>query len=282
MDDVRKERSRTRLVVANVSVHVLAAFMDHSQAQLATRLVGIVMADAAGSDGICWLDQTTICRRARCSEATVRRAVRELETLGDIQTRTAQRGRRRINVYRIVWAQPPDYDRLPFDLDRPFDDDRSNRAPVISTATTGHPDRDDRSSGPNTPSIGTKENVRERTPTWRVNRHVVTVHEQELSQQVLAAWNTLTGQVLTNRDWRSMIVSRLREHPELELADHERVMKAVLAEPWWQGAPSPNVIYGSGAQFERSLTAARTTKAAATSMESERSRFAKILGGGRA
>lgn len=96
----------------------------------------------------------------------------------------------------------------------------------------------------------------------RVDRQAVDPAHNVLAQDVLALWNQLTEQSLTSKDWLRMLVMRIREHPELTLADHEHVLRASLASPWWRGAPSPNVIYGSGAQFERSMTAARNGPAA--------------------
>ena len=55
------------------------------------------------------------------------------------------------------------------------------------------------------------------------------------------------------------IILRLREHPEMTLAQHDRVIEHAIAHPWWQGPASPSVVYGNGAQFERSVHAATLT-----------------------
>ena len=258
-----------------MSVHVLSRFLKESESELGARLVGSAMAFAAGEDGICWADQRRLMRETKLSESSVRRAIRELEKLGEVETRHAQRGRSRINVYRMWCAEAPDYDRLPFAVDRPF------------KVTTGQSDRRSNVYG-TTGQIGPRPPVKsENTPLterqendktqWSVGRKLVTASEEQLARAVLAAWNVRTGQVLASRDWLAMIVMRIREHPELELVDHERVIDSALANPWWQGAPSPNVVYGSGAQLERSLVASSHTQAAATSVEDERARFARIL-----
>ena len=261
-----------------MSVHVLARFMDESNAELGARLVGMVMADAAGADGICWLGQVELARRTKLSERTVRDAIHRLEGLGEVETRLAQRGRRRINVYRIWCAAPPDYDRLPFSVDEPFASrpaDSAGRDDRQSTTLTTGSSRPKRVG---TPSIENQQGNRQVRVRWKVDKREVTEREEALARLILGYWNAATGQSLTNRDWLAMIVMRLREHPELELGDHQVTITSVLANPWWSGSPSPNVIYGSGAQFERSLMV-KTQPTAGDRVEAERSRFAKILGG---
>jgi DNA-binding Lrp family transcriptional regulator len=116
---------------------------------MATRLVAIVLADRASHDGVAWIDQQAIVDRARVSESTARRAIRELEDRGELETRKVQRGRRRINVYRLrlpgIVDRPVEYERLPFDVDPPFSTTgQSDRSSAVddrssTTATTGHP-----------------------------------------------------------------------------------------------------------------------------------------------
>lgn len=93
--------------------------------------------------------------------------------------------------------------------------------------------------------------------SWKVDRKAVTEAEGGLARAVLETWNDLTGQTLTARDWLSKIVMRVREHPELALDEHEHLIVAALRDPWWTGPPSPSVIYGNGAQFERCVEQAR-------------------------
>jgi hypothetical protein len=63
----------------------------------------------------------------------------------------------------------------------------------------------------------------------------------------------VTGQRLASTDWLAKIVMRLREHPELGYDDHVEIILANLNHPWWSGPPTPSVIYGNGAQFERAM-----------------------------
>lgn len=116
-----------------MSVDVLSAVFKHSRAEGTHRCVLLALADTASHDGVAWTrigsgkddpDPKTIARRANASKATVIRALHDLEKLGEVEVRKAQRGRARINVYRIVVGsigrREVEYDRLPFELDRPF------------------------------------------------------------------------------------------------------------------------------------------------------------------
>jgi DNA-binding Lrp family transcriptional regulator len=105
-----------------MSVRVLTKVLKYSQAMHDARLVLMVIADSAHDDGITWISQSTLAEKALVTEQTVRRVIRELEKTGEIQTRKAQRGRRRINVYRVSLpgVEEPEYDDLPFELVEPF------------------------------------------------------------------------------------------------------------------------------------------------------------------
>lgn len=90
-----------------------------------------------------------------------------------------------------------------------------------------------------------------------VDRIPVTEKEVYMAREILGAWNDLTGQSLRSKDWLSKIIMRIREYPEATIQDHRYLIERNLAFPWWKGAPTPSVIYGNGAQFERSVMTAR-------------------------
>ena len=141
MAGVRSRRDR-----ASMSVHVSSRFRRESVAELGARLVGLIMAEVAGDDGICWASQARLIEESRLSERGVRDALRKLEEIGEIETRIAQRGRRRINVYRLWCSDEPDYDRLPFEVDRPFQ--------VRPAESAGRQEGDDRQSTTRRPASG--------------------------------------------------------------------------------------------------------------------------------
>lgn len=105
-----------------MSVAAVRAVLKYSEARLSARLVLVVLADSAHDDGISWAGQKVIAAKAKISRAEVDRSVKELEEMGEIEKRKAQRSRRRINVYRInlPGIDEPVYDELPFSLTEPF------------------------------------------------------------------------------------------------------------------------------------------------------------------
>lgn len=105
-----------------MSFRVVANVLRYSEETLARRLILIVLAETAHDDGIAWMDQEEIATKARLSRTHVAEKVREMEAEGVLEIRKAQRGRKRISVYRLVLEgiEEPDYGRLPFALDRPF------------------------------------------------------------------------------------------------------------------------------------------------------------------
>jgi len=110
-----------------MSVKVLSTFMLESRSALGARIVGMVLSDSAWDDGISWLPVDQIALRANLSERQVYRCLTELEQLGELEKRKAQRGRRRLNVYRMrLGASVPQYEHLPIDLGDPFSDDLPN------------------------------------------------------------------------------------------------------------------------------------------------------------
>lgn len=251
-----------------MSVHVLSRFMRESESQSGARLVGIVMAHAAGDDGICWASQKRLMHETRLSERGVRDALSTLNKLREVETRQAQRGRSKVNVYRLWCADPPDYERLPFKVDAPFSPPAESAAShepddrQVATPPPADSDHDDRQVAASTPSLEHKENVRGEVHTARAMVVPTTVDRKPVTQahslkaiDVLRAWNELTGQSLRSTDWLSKIVMRIREYPEATVDDHRLIIQAALADPWWKGPPSPSVVYGSGAQFERSIQA---------------------------
>lgn len=87
----------------------------------------------------------------------------------------------------------------------------------------------------------------------QVARRTVTDSEYELAAAVLNAFCAETSTRFASTDWISKIVGRIREHPDLNYADHQAIIRANAADPWWTGPANPSVIYGNGAQFERSM-----------------------------
>lgn len=106
----------------------------------------LVLADAAHDDGVTWLGQKEIARKALISLSEVKRSIDELLSIGELEVRKAQRGRRRINVYRvsIPGLDQPNYEDMPFALNAPFTTAQDEPSPKnddspSSRSTTAHP-----------------------------------------------------------------------------------------------------------------------------------------------
>lgn len=69
------------------------------------RLVLLALADAANDEGVCWPSVATIARKAGCGEATVRRALSQLESEGLVsREKRGVNGRQRSNFYHLQRA----------------------------------------------------------------------------------------------------------------------------------------------------------------------------------
>jgi hypothetical protein len=145
-----------------VSVRILGKVLRESEAVYGERLVLIALADSASDDGVTWEPQAGLAAKARLSLSQTEKVVKKLVADGLVELRKAQRGRRRINVYRVMLPGLPEvqYDRLPFDLKEPFGTTPQNEGPS---------DRDDPSSAPpDDPSSGLAGDKNRQEPTVRV------------------------------------------------------------------------------------------------------------------
>jgi hypothetical protein len=78
---------------------------------------------------------------------------------------------------------------------------------------------------------------------------------------LLAAFNQLTESRHFRKEWVAKIVMRLREHPDLTIDDHLRVLTYSIDHPWWRGRPSPAVVYGNAALYEQRVEEERAPAA---------------------
>lgn len=208
--------------------------LRHSEAKLGARLVLLVLADHASDDGTgAWPSVGTIAREARMSESQTRDCLRRLE--GDGAIKANGKSSRGTVIYDVLMVGGPE-----------SGGGRSSAPNRPSTTTT---DLDlDLDGGVQGGVTAAAANLPK-----RVDYTTVSEDDGNLALGVLAAWNRLAGQSLRSKEWLAMIVKRVREYPELGLIEHEHIIESSLANPWWSRAPTPSVIYGNGAQFERCL-----------------------------
>ena len=67
-----------------MSVKHVGLVLDHLDAKPALKLVAIILADHADSDGLCWPSYRRISQRSNMDERTVRRHVKALQDMGVI------------------------------------------------------------------------------------------------------------------------------------------------------------------------------------------------------
>lgn len=94
------------LVGGDLSVQAISWVLDHSESTLGSRLVLIAIANHAKSDGTgAWPSVRLIAKEARLSRRDVQYCLRDLESIGELETRKGG-GRGRSNLYSLpVMAQ---------------------------------------------------------------------------------------------------------------------------------------------------------------------------------
>lgn len=105
-----------------MSVAISRCVWEGSRARGGQLLVLLALADCADDSGIAWPSPATLARRTRLRARQVRRCLRALERLGELEIRPAHHGRRRLRVYRVMALERASLspDRWPFQLDEPF------------------------------------------------------------------------------------------------------------------------------------------------------------------
>lgn len=208
----------------------------------AVRLYALLARHAGRPGGETFRSKNEIARRLRCARSSVDRAIQELIEIGAlrVEERHHHNGGQAENAY-ILYANPVQISE-------------GGRPPVAHPQAEGGPPT--RAILPGEPSE--TEPTTEGVAPFKgimVDRKRATHEESRLALDVLAKWNELAGQNLKSVDWLRKIIMRIREHPLLEDHHYYEIMERVLSDPqpWWRGAPTPSIIFGSGAQFERSL-----------------------------
>lgn len=232
-----------------MSVQHISWAMEQMTGSPSRKAVLVALADYANAtSGKCCPHIATIAKRTELSEATVKRALVELVTAGFFTRGRDRRPDGTLGGYHYVLPAV-----LVIQVSRESEPGSTMHSDPGSTVTPQEPGT---SLEPNPPvSPPTAESVALRKRTLMVDRKQATDEEMTLAALILGMWNSRTKQNLRAGEWLAKIIMRCREHPDASLDDHVRVIDHALANPWWTGAASPSVIYGSAAQFERSVVA---------------------------
>jgi 5-methylcytosine-specific restriction endonuclease McrA len=181
-------------------------------------------------------------------DRTWREAIKELVAAGLVQM--WRRGQGRSNVY--VLLDP----RAAESADQVQDGEigRSEAADPADQERRDRPIPSDEDAG--------KQTQRHSWPK-SVDSKPVTDQERELADGILAAWNAAIGAELQpTREYGRGIVMRIREHPDLTLEDHVRVITTRVRKKWWtEKRPGPRVLYGNATIFTEAVALAEEQSA---------------------
>lgn len=198
------------------------------------RFILVAYADnAAEADGKCWPDKEEIVEKTGYSQATVYRAIKELEAAALILFTTDSKDRP-CAYLAVPWFSHPENGDSQGEKNNSHSENRTN-----------------------------KENVKE--PSDRKRRRKKKVAGKEISDDeyalaaaVVSLFNSSAGTALTTDAHLTPIVGRIRERPKLTEEQHGKIIAAVFAgEHWWTGPPTPKIIYGNAGIFEQSIELAR-------------------------
>lgn len=253
-----------------MSVEAMGWVLKHSEERLGQRLVLLALADRAHEDGSgSFPSIASLASAARLSKRQTHACLRALEKSGAIRSEGVSEWG--TTVWKVVMVEPTAKFALTPNGSAVSDRDECDSLQKHVSETSPKPSLEQPSLKPPREIAHSNELVvRPHRVPRKVNSKLVTDHEDELSRAILNEWNAQTGQKLRATSWLNMVVMRIREYPEMTLADHAEVIAAALRNPWWKGMPTPSVIYGSDAQFERQLTEARNPGKAANLPPAER------------
>lgn len=185
------------------------------------------------------------------SQPTIERTWRSLRKQGLVEVEQ-RGGNDRTNHYRLVRDAFPEgaFPSHQSDGIKPS----NGRVPSHQNDGMSNNNTETTSENPPTPRRG----KREKSTGKKVNRKAVTQAELALATDVLAAFNEVAGTSYTIDSHFRGIVGRIRQRPDLTAEQHQAAIASAFADPWWgQSHPSPAVIYGNGAIFEKTVEETR-------------------------
>lgn len=197
------------------------------------RYVLVAYADnASEKDGKCWPDKDEIVEKTGYSQATIYRAIKELETQGLLSFDEDEKGR------------PCVYLAVPWNSQSEKGDSQGENENSQSEKGTN------------------KGTVSEPSHKKKVAGKVVSSAEYELATSVVANFNHAAGTKLGVDPHLTPIVMRVREHPAYTVEHHRRIIAAVFAgNHWWDDPAGVEIIYGNSGQFDKSIEMARRKQA---------------------
>lgn len=250
-----------------MSVQGVAAVLDHSRSELATRLVAISLGNHADKYGITWPSSRLAAKEAGIARETARKSIMKLrDELGELVPLVEADGK----TYRppLYWLRLPGLSGEFAEgggADRYFkafgEELREEAEGGLQIVGGGAPQLGE--GGP-TNRRGPYKEEPSKEPSSnqrRVNKKLVSEDELTLTAAVVELFNSSAGTALSTEAHLTPIVGRIRERPHYTEEHHRKIIEAVFAgDHWWTGPPTPKIIYGNASIFEQSIELARARK----------------------
>lgn len=115
-------------------------------------------------------------------------------------------------------------------------------------------------------------------PPRRRRRSGPSDEEMAMVTAIVSECNTLWGKRFSPQAHSAYIVRRLRAFPEVTLDEHLEIVRTASANPWWDGEPSPRVIYSRDDLFD-SMRQQQGTAPRRQQVSSRAERQRQLLGG---
>lgn len=271
-----------------MSVQQLSLVFTHSRAENTDRLVLLSLANHAGGDGAdAYPSIGTIAREARCGESTVRAALERLKALGEVEEGGVSP--RRTRSFRLTLpdspAPPREAARREWQRDVTADpappqdlDPRRICTPAGSSSATPQdlagPPQDLAEEGAGSapePSVepSLEPSVEPSTALARTATQVkhggklVAPDRLTLANAIVEDFNSQASTSYSLRkgdgkpsDNLRRVLTALADHPDITADLASRMIRAQLADPYWQGRPHLGNVFGPGV-VERNLENAR-------------------------
>lgn len=219
-----------------MSVEVAAWAWKQKLGNPGLKLVLVKLADNADQDGYSWWKQERLADECEMSRATVQRKLKELRERGylTVEERKNGQGFKVANGYRL--CRPPLHQS---DAALPHSRDAAAASTVMQQEPSKEP----------TTSPSSQNGLLPRS----VGGTAVTAVEHEHASSLLDLFNELAGKSFSGKSWRESIIRRMREHPEVSLAEHQALVRFQFEHPWWKNEPTPGVIWGNDRVFDRTV-----------------------------
>jgi hypothetical protein len=234
-----------------------AALLDRPTSGVSDRAVRLwgLLDRYADTERNAWPSRRTLAATLGCSPDSLDRAIRDLEQSGwlHVERRVGREGsRNEPSLYTLLDATPPSRTGAA--------SPSRNGAATLAAPVRPALERESKNENPPSPPVGGNVPV-------KVGRKIVTAEEGAAALCILGEFNAQAGTSYTAAEHLRAIIARMREHPEhADCAAQARLIRANLADPWWKGAPGPQVIYGNGGVYEQAVERAKRAKATSPSV----------------